>query len=175
MRIGIDIDNTITKTRESVFYYKRKSRFKNNKGYYICWDKKDQEEFLKEYVENIQMNAKVKDGAKEVIDALKRLGHEIILITYRENILSDKTRENTTRFLKEHKIYYDDILFGSFDKGKVCKENNIDIMIDDSPENIESVAKEDIKVLVYPMFYNKNTKYPRVNNWKEVLKYIKKL
>ena len=174
MRIGIDIDNTITHTRESVFKYKRRSRFKHNKGYYLDWDKKDQDEFLKEYVEDIQMNAKVKEGAPEVIEKLHNLGHKIILITYRNNILNDNLIDNTKKYLKKNNIYYDDILFNALEKGKICKYNKIDLLIDDSPVNIESVKNAGIKYLVYPMFYNKKL-FPRVNNWYEVLDYIKKL
>lgn len=174
MRIGIDIDNTIVNTRETVFKYKRKSKFKKYKGYYYDWPLEIKEEFLDTYVEEIHMHAKVKEYAKEAIDILKEMGHEIILVTYRDNIRSNESQSNTKKYLKEHSIYYDDLLFGSFDKGKVCKEKNIDLLIDDSLENIESVAKEGIDVLVYPMSYNKKTKYPRVNNWKEVLEYINK-
>ncbi len=175
MRIGIDIDNTIVDTRKSVFKYKRKSKFKDRKGYYYFWPEKDKEEFLDTYVEEIHKNAEVKDYAKEAIDALKEMGHEIILITYRDNIRSNESNSNTKNYLKEHHIFYDEIIFGAFNKGKVCKENHIDLLIDDSLENIESAAKENIKVLVYPMLYNKKTKYPRVGNWKEVLEYIKNL
>lgn len=174
MRIGIDIDNTIVNTRETVFKYKRKSKFKKNKGYYLEWSKKEQEEFLDTYVEEIHMHAQVKEYAKEAIDRLKEMGHSIILITYRDNIRSKESNSNTKKYLKEHSIYYDDIFFGAFDKGKVCKEKNIDLLIDDSLENIESVAKEGIDVLVFPMCYNKKTKYPRVKNWKEVIEYIEK-
>ena len=66
-------------------------------------------------------------------------------------------------------------MFGSFNKGKVCKEHHIDLLIDDSLENIESAAKEGIQVLVYPMTYNKKTKYPRVKDWKEVIDYIQRM
>lgn len=175
MRIGIDIDNTIVDTRKSVFKYKRKSKFKHNKGYYLEWSKKEQEEFLKEYVEEIQKHAEVKEYAKEAIDLLKEMGHDIVIITYRDNLLSNKTKKNTMQYLKEHTIYYDEIVFGAFNKGKVCKEKHIDLLIDDSLENIKSAVQVGISVLVYPMFYNKNTKYPRVKNWKEVLQHVKKL
>ena len=109
MRIGIDIDNTIVDTRKSVFKYKRKSKFKHNKGYYLEWSKKEQEEFLKEYVEEIQKHAEVKEYAKEAIDLLKEMGHDIVIITYRDNLLSNKTKKNTMQYLKEHTIYYDEI------------------------------------------------------------------
>lgn len=175
MRIGIDIDNTIVNTRETVFKYKRKSKFKHNKGYYLFWPKEEQEEFLDQYVEEIHLNAEVKEYAKEAIDLLHDKGHEIILITYRSNIRSSSSNANTKKYLKEHHIYYDDILFGSFNKGKVCKEHHIDLLIDDSLENIESAAKEGIQVLVYPMTYNKKTKYPRVKDWKEVIDYIQRM
>lgn len=175
MRIGIDIDNTIVDTRKSVFKYKRKSKFKHNKGYYLDWKKEEQEEFLDQYVEDIHKDAEVKEYAKEAIDQLKDMGHEIIIITYRDNIRSYSSNKNTKKYLEEHAIYYNDILFGAFNKGEVCKEHHIDLLIDDSLENIESAVQEGISVLVYPMFYNKNTKYPRVANWKEVVEYIKNL
>ncbi len=172
MRIGIDIDNTIVNTRESVFKYKRKSKFKKYKGYYLDWPKEAQEEFLMTYVEQIHLNATVKEYAKDAIDQLKKMGNEIVLITYRNNNFSNQSEKNTIQYLQQHHIYYDEILFGAFDKGRICQEKKIDLLIDDSLVNIESAVKAGIKVLVYPMFYNKNTSYPRADNWKEVVKYI---
>ena len=175
MRIGIDIDNTIVDTRKSVFYYKRRSKFKHNKGYYLDWPKKEQDEFLNQYVEDIHMHFFFFLDAKEVIDQLKEMGHEIIFITYRDNIRSTQSNKNTKKYLEEHHIYYDEIIFGAFNKGKICKDNHIDLLIDDSLENIESAAQAGTQVLVYPMFYNKKTKYPRVRNWKNVVKHINKM
>ena len=60
----------------------------------------------------------------------------------------------TIKWLKENKIYYDKIVFDVKDKGKYCKENHINIMIEDDPINLRKLidntnkAKHTIKKLI---------------------------
>ena len=76
--------------------------------------------------------------------------------------------------MKSNKINYTRIIFNSFDKAKICKENNIDVMIDDSVRYCIEIEKENIKSILYTSIVNKsiNVKIPRVNNWFELKKMV---
>ena len=79
----------------------------------------------------------------------------------------------STEQLKKHGIYYDKLIC-SFDKAKVCMEENIDLLIDDSIYNCELTNKLKIETLLFNCKSNNNieTRLTRVNNWKEVYDYI---
>ena len=76
--------------------------------------------------------------------------------------------------MKSNKINYTRIIFNLFDKAKICKENNIDVMIDDSVRYCIEIEKENIKSILYTSIVNKsiNVKIPRVNNWFELRKMV---
>ena len=62
-------------------------------------------------------------------------------------------------WLKKNHLTYDAILFSEekgsgVDKLRVCEENDIDVMVDDSPENLYEVGKSK-KVLCYDAAWNK--------------------
>ena len=58
----------------------------------------------------------------------------------------------------------------------VCKENNIDIMIEDSTQTAVNIEKVGTKVLFMNTRYNKNNEnFEKVSNWKEIYSKISKL
>ena len=71
----------------------------------------------------------------------------------------------TKRFLEKKDIVFDEMIFDVFPKGKEAKENNLDLVIDDTKEVIDDVRKNGVKGLLYG---------GDVKNWKEVEDYIRK-
>ena len=69
---------------------------------------------------------------------------------------------------------YTKIIFNAIDKAKLCLENNIDLMIDDSTEHCEEVNNIGVKSILFTTNVNKNidTKIERVSNWIELEKTI---
>ena len=47
------------------------------------------------------------------------------------------------------------IIFSPEDKLQICKENNIDLMIEDKPRNVEMISQE-IPVICFHNEYNEN-------------------
>ena len=76
----------------------------------------------------------------------------------------------TLQYLKSHNINYTKILFNSFEKSTICKDYNIDVMIDDSIKYCLEIEKENMKSILFTSVVNKssNTTVKRVNNWKEL-------
>ena len=185
MRIGVDIDDTTSKTNdllieEAYVYDKRylKGRGFQDKNAYsftemLFWNVVDVDNFLN-YIRNSKfyLNVDVMEDAPEVINKLRELGHEIIFVTKRSTRF--KTRHYTKKWLKSKGITYDGIVFGASDKGKVVVEENLDILIDDDIKNVRKANDAGKKGILMTTKYNeKEKKIERVNNWKEIYKKIK--
>lgn len=189
MKIGIDIDNTITNTLPILKQYCKKYNeevVKRNlqmheEGYasynLYDWTKEENADFCEKYLEEVVLQAKVKEQAKEVIENLKEEGHSIIIMTSRIKPMFKTPYETTERFLKEKGIRYDTLLVGSLDKNQLCIENGIDIMIEDETHHILPIAKR-IPVIVFEEIYNKDCKgnnIIKVTNWNEVYEVIQQM
>ncbi len=147
MRIGIDIDGVLTDISRFYLDYGAKYAFENGKGQIeepngyeieeiLNLDKGAHREFWKKYDEYYAKEIYTRKFAAEVVEKLKQDGNEIQLITARK----PEEDEWTRNWLKENKIYYDKITYTS-EKYDYCKENNIDIMIEDNVNNILTISK----------------------------------
>ena len=192
MNIGIDIDNVISDFDEALLeeYLKHDKELRNtgiiNEETYMTkgmfdWSEEEERKFYLDNIESIAKSLNTKDGAKEYIDKLKQDGHNIFIITGRDNGEYTNPVEMTKKWLNENQIYYDKLILTNAYKndkhGKTekCLENNIDIMIDDSINICKDINEHGIKAIIMDTPYNRNTNgFERVHSWKEIYKYIKK-
>ena len=183
MRIGIDLDDTITKTDEILFKYAKmyneeeKILFKINRGEWdwnkaFGWDEEKCEAFFSRYLKKIFEEAEIKENAKEKINALKDDGNKIIIITARDTKSLKEVHKVCENWLINNKLNVDKIVVDGEDKAQKCLENKIDIFIDDNICNCENVYNNlKIPVLLMNGRYNKdyqNPKIKRVYNWNEI-------
>ena len=180
MNLGIDIDDTINNLYEIITKYgiefnkKNNIKFKINQNEWdwdkaFGWDDKLVKKFLKENAENAYLNAKIKENAVEVINRLHTDGNKIIIITSRSKAHCKDPYKISKTWLDEKNIKYDKLIVGAEDKACICKENSIDVFIDDHAVFCEGVAKTNTKVLMFDSPYNKKeTRYKRVNSWSEI-------
>ena len=183
MRIGIDLDDTITKTDEILFKYAKmyneeeKILFKINRGEWdwnkaFGWDEEKCETFFLRYLKKIFEEAEIKENAKEKINALKNGGNKIIIITARDTKSLKEVHKVCENWLINNKVNVDKIVVDGEDKAQKCLENKIDIFIDDNVYNCESVYKNlKIPVLLMNSRYNKEYQKPnikRVYKWNEI-------
>lgn len=190
MNIGIDLDGVLTNYRKFTIeqgqkYCKElgKGEVINPEAYYSTdmfnWDKETDLDF---WTKNIFIYAKENpsiQGASEKIKKLKEEGHTIFIITARmfaspESSCSEEVREKMKKTVKEwlakNEIVYDYIIFSSEDKSKYIIENNIDVMIEDSPNNLKNLSKL-TKMICVDWPYNKgveNDNIYRCYNWNEI-------
>ena len=74
--------------------------------------------------------------------------------------------DNYLDFAKKH---YDKLIVGIEEKGAVCKDENIDIFIDDNLRNCASVEKENIDVWLFDNCFNRDDNhFDRVYNWENI-------
>ena len=189
MRLGIDIDNCISNFDDVLLeeYLKHDKELRNtgiinDKPYHITvgmfdWSKEENDEFYYNNIQRIAMSLKPLNNAKEVIDKLKADGNEIYIITSRDNGEYINPEKMTREWLEKYDIYFDKlILTGRHEKGPVCKENNIDIMIEDSIKNCEDIENNGVKCYIMNTRYNQEeTRFERVKRWDEIYSKISKL
>ena len=187
MRIGIDIDDTITNSIQEV------RKFIKKYGHLYCKNNElsSMEEellrgkhmsdivikFFSAHSLEISENLEVKEGAREVIEKLHEEGNEIIVITARSDNYYKNAYEFCYNYLKRNGIYFDKLITAQTYKHKLCQNEKIDLMIDDAIDTCEDVVKLGMKGLVFNSEVNKNkeTTCDRVNSWKEVYDYIHNL
>lgn len=177
MRIGIDIDDTITNSYKEIFeqigkYYNVNSYYLIEEGYKYEDVSKDEvnfpdyNNFCRTVVENLLKTVSLKHGAKEMIKKLQEEGNEIILITARDYQEFSSPYDLTRQFLKENDIPYDKLYVGIKQKGRFCKEKNIDVLVDDSITHCKSAKENNIPHLLLDNTFNRDNKeLDRVYGW----------
>ncbi len=195
MRLGIDIDDTISNTYQTVMKYAetftreychRKyddigERIGNIKTHYYIqevfeWNAEEEETFFKKYYRDFISDVKPKENVQKVLQELYS-HNEIILITARwEDKSGNGVEKATKKWLEKYQIPYHK-LYLNRPKLEVCKENLVDVFIDDSYTNCKSVQDGGIKTYMMNCMSNKNIQddnIERVYDWDDIYMKLKK-
>lgn len=186
MKIGIDIDDTITDTWKTLIpiyskvFNKDLNLLSKSAPYYqsikdlnITVD--EYFNIMKPYYKDNILNVPLKPYAKETINKLYDDGYTIIFITARGKMY-DNPYEITKEYLDTSGIKYHKLITGAEKKEEVCIKENISIFIDDSFKHCSAVATSGIKVLMPSTIYNKKyLEFPHFTSWQEVPTYIKNI
>lgn len=196
MVIGIDIDDTTVVTVESMVKYGDKydtevlnrEAKKDNLGkikdrYYMKalygWTEEEKFAFFDMYYKNVLEECYPLPNASEIINKLKQEGNEIIFITARlTNIKNCETENITKETFRKYNIPYDKLIMNVDDKLKFCKENGVEVFIEDSYETCKSLQENGIKAYLMTTKMNRNIvdeKIERVSSWNEVYEKITNL
>ena len=171
MNIGIDIDGVLTDMEREVTDYATKMCVEEGlpievdvSKYYetdsFNWTQEQSYRFWNKYLVPYVVESNARKYSKEIIEKLRKEGNKIYIITARDESgmpeeYYGKMQQLTKRWLDKNEIKYDRLIF-STDKEKLqkCIENNVDIMIEDSPSNIQNISTK-IKVIKFDCQYNK--------------------
>ena len=177
MRIGIDLDDTISCTREEINYLFNE---------YLIKNKLNEEEvskdiiknFYKNNFKNVLTNELVKDGASYYINELIK-NNEIYIITARSNEFVNyevDVEKLTYNWLNKNNIKYNKVIFNSYHEGKkkACIDNKIELLIDNDIENINWVKSIGIKTILFDDS-GKYTGIECITNWEDLYNYINRL
>lgn len=187
MRIGIDLDNTITDLHKSIIkhglIYNRKiggNGIKNRDAYEIeeifDWDKQDCINFRRYVTENILQDIDPREDVCKYLEKIKE-EHEIYIITARNNEEIKDIYAFTYNWLINKKIPFNKLIIEESDKGKACFDNNIDIYVDDLTEHLDKASKKVSKVYIFNNVFNntkENSKYERLYSFEDLYEKIKK-
>ena len=182
MTIGIDIDNTLVDTQSAMYDFiyadERKTELLENIKELENGNTKHPivKYFYKRYAIEIFKNAKLINGAKEVLLEIANKGHRIVFITLRGNKESFYcgSEEITIDFLKAHNIPYSDIVFNSKNKMEICSRKKVDIMLDDSIRVISRLNSTHTKGILFNRKNKPNYGVTQVHSWEEFLNYLNK-
>ena len=186
MNIGIDIDDTISKTSEETDIWakeytqnmlKRKFELQNIDIFDPMWARhlygwsiEENKEFWNLYYEKIMENVIPKEDAIDVINQLYS-NNNIVIITARWDRENGIISKITEEWLKKYQINYDKLFMGQKDKRDIAKKCNIDIFIDDSYKTCKEISEIGIKTYMMNSRINRERKdenWERVFSWKDI-------
>lgn len=187
MKIGIDIDGVILDSErefrvQSELYDIRelnKNSVINNKELKAqlrySWNKEEMNRFINTKFIKVAKSSNFMPGAIEVINLLKKEGHELIVITARGGFVKEM-RNIAEKQFEEKGLIFDKCYWTTEEKLEVCKKENVDIMIDDYYKTCKETSDNKIKTLYFrdcPCYELEENEYLReVHNWGEIYRYI---
>ena len=196
MKIAFDVDGVLTNLEKYQLEYGKKY-FKNKLPEEIHMDeidikeifsctKSEREKFWLLYIWKYCF-LPFKEEMSALIRQLKDEGDEIYIVTGRahtteKGITGALFRRMLFHMLKKERIPYDHIFFCSEDnsaeeKYNICKEQIIDLIVEDKKENIDEL-KNIMKVICVDATYNRmysHPEVPRVKNANEIYNEIQKV
>ena len=191
MRIGIDLDGVIFDSEKLYRIYselydiqdlKRNSLVDNKKIKFqdrYLWNKEETDGFIKKYHRKITETANFMPGAKEIIPLLKEEGNTLIIITARGKVNKDLVPITMQRLKENNLDIFEKYYWGTENKEEICKQEKIDLMIDDSNINCEKLARDHIHTIYLkdaPSLDIEENEYLKVlYNWGEIYRYIEQL
>ena len=187
MKIGIDIDGVILDSEEEfrvqaelfdVIKLNRNSIKNNNElkaQERYSWNKEEMDEFINQKFLEVAKVSNFMPGALEVINLLKNEGHELIIITARGGIIKEMKNVAEEQF-KLKNLFFDKYYWATENKLEICKQEEVDIIIDDYYKTCKATSENKIKTLYFREYPNyeleENDYLKEVHNWGEIYRYI---
>ena len=186
MNIGIDIDDTISKTSEMMDTLAKEFTEKELKREFTIneievtnpywardtynWTEEESKIFFEKYYKEIMEKVEPKEDVIEIINKLAQK-NRIIIITARWDNESKFMKKTTEEWFKKYQIHYDELYIGHKDKRQLVTGNNVEIFIDDNYQTCKEVSELNVRTLIMNSRLNKNIeddKLERVFSWKEI-------
>ena len=187
MKIGIDIDGVILDSEKEfrikaelfdILKLKRNSIINKKElrvQAHYSWNEEEFKEYMNKEFLKVSKECNFMPGALEIINMLKKEGHELVIITARGVFIKEMIDVAKQR-LAEKGLTFDKYYWAIEDKLKICNEENIDIMIDDYYKTCKNTSDNNVKTLYfreYPSYeLEENEFLKEVHNWGEIYRYI---
>lgn len=189
MKIGLDLDGVVLDTEkqfrnEAELYDILKLNRNSTKDQSAQWAQDrykwaddEKNEFIEKYLIEGTKKSHIMPGAKEVIELLKKDGHELVVITARGHDIP-VMKKLAQEMLEKENINFDKYYWETPEKVETAKKENIDLMVEDSLSNCMKLSKENIKSIY---LRDSNMKPANDKNikecyiWGEVYRYIREL
>ena len=177
MNIGIDVDAVLLDWEKGLLAMAEifdieecRGSGKVNDTYFIQdqydWTTDEKEKFKNKYFLRLSEESNIMPGAIEVIHRLQKMGHKVIIISTRGTETEEMINIVANKFKENNKL-------------KVCKEEKIDIMIDDSPSTCTKMQANKIRAIYFRGIRGPKIaedKYLKeVNNWGQIYRILKEV
>ena len=189
MIIGLDLDGVIVDSETSFRVYEEIFAIEDLNNSKIInfeepkyqerydWTKEEQDRFNQKYLQKAAKESNFMPGFLTIYNKLKAQGFEFVLITARGRFI-EEMKNDAIRFLNDNNIVFDKCFWNVHDKLEICKNENIDVMIDDDHRIIKQLSDAKIHTLY---FRDTNLKkleesdyIHEVNNWGDIYRYFTK-
>ena len=177
MRIGVDLDDTICRTTEKVHEkVEEYAKILNLNPLDIMNDEILSKDFFSKYLEEIYKTVEVKREVAKVLKRLRSKGNEIYIITARNNEFVENVSKITENWLKEKQIEVDKVIVEAFGekKAEICKENKIELMIEDNPFNYKKIISKGIQCILFDDRERYDLRHDYMTNWLDIERYIER-
>ena len=181
MKIAIDIDDTLTKvdrvTPSQQYITQNGLPFQlvNPDAHAIRdifdWTQEDVMRFIWSGGGQIFTNAPARQGAKEVIEGLRKAGHHVTILTARSGDWFSDPITLSREQLERNQIPYDELVVDVYEKGKYCVEHEIEVLIEDNFEICKLAQELGVKAVMFLDKHNLSHKDEinyTVSNWEQV-------
>lgn len=190
MKIGIDLDGVVIDSETTFRTYEEIFDIDVLKGNHLInkeepkfqarynWTNEQEKEFIEKYFLIVSKESNLMSGFIGIYNLLKEQGHEFVVITARGGFVKEM-KDDAIRLLEENNIKFDEYYWNVDDKLEICKNEKVDIMIDDDWKIIKRLAENEVKTLYFRdtnlMKMEENKFIKEVNNWGEIYRYIKEM
>ena len=190
MKIGIDLDGVVIDSETTFRTYEEIFDIDVLKGNHLInkeepkfqarynWTNEQEKEFIEKYFLIVSKESNLMSGFIGIYNLLKEQGHEFVVITARGGFVKEM-KDDAIRLLEEKNIKFDKYYWNVDDKLEICKNEKVDIMIDDDWKIIKRLADNEVKTLYFRdtnlMKLEENKYIKEVNNWGEMYRYIKEM
>lgn len=189
MKIGLDLDGVVLDTEkqfrnEAELYDILKLNRNSTKDQSAQWAQDrykwaddEKNEFIEKYLIEGTKKSHIMPGAKEVIELLKKDGHELVVITARGHDIP-VMKKLAQEMLEKENITFDKYYWETPEKVETAKKENIDLMVEDSLSNCMKLSKENIKSIYLRDSNMKPASDKNIKEcyiWGEVYRYIREL
>lgn len=188
MKIGIDLDGVVIDSETTFRTYEEIFDIDTLQGNNLInreepkfqarynWTDEQEKEFIERYFLTVSKESNLMSGFIAVYRLLKEQGHEFVVITARGGHVKEM-KDDAIRILEENKIEFDKYYWRVEDKLAICRQENVDIMIDDDWKIIKRLADNQVKTLYFRdtnlMRLEENEYITEVNNWGDIYRYIR--
>ena len=190
MKIGIDLDGVVIDSETTFRTYEEIFDIDVLKGNHLInkeepkfqarynWTNEQEKEFIEKYFLIVSKESNLMSGFIGIYKLLKEQGHEFVVIPARGGFVKEM-KDDAIRLLEENNIKFDKYYWNVDDKLEICKNEKVDIMIDDDWKIIKRLADNEVKTLYFRdtnlMKMEENQYIKEVNNWGEIYRYIKEM
>ena len=154
MKIAVDIDDTLN-TIERAQYAGAYIR-ENNLPFHITdpnanafvrvadWEEDDVIKFIHAGGYKAFRDALPREGAREVLARWKDEGHTVLILTARLKSWFSDPFALSRDWLKKYGFPFSELVADVEEKGKYCKEHNVDVLIDDNLTHLRSAREHGV-------------------------------
>jgi len=190
MKIGIDLDGVVIDSETTFRTYEEIYDIDTLKGNNLVdreepkfqarynWSNEQEKDFIQKYFLKVSRESNLMSGFIAVYNLLKEQGHEFVVITARGGHVKEM-KDDAIRLLDENNIKFHKYYWHVKDKLEICKNENVDIMIDDDWRIIKNLADNGVKTLYFRdtnlKRLEENEYIKEVNNWGDIYRVIKEL